>query len=45
MVVFVCLVWFRKGVRNVRTKNQKEPRTTVVIVAVVKRGEEAQMNE
>jgi hypothetical protein len=42
-----CLfVWFGKGVRNVRTKNQKEPGTTVVVVvAVVKRGEEARMNE
>jgi len=42
-----CLfVWFGKGVRNVRTKNQKEPGTTVVVVvAVVKRGEEARMND
>lgn len=43
-----CLfVWFGKGVRNVRTKNQKEPGTTVVVVvaAVVKRGEEARTNE
>jgi hypothetical protein len=41
----VCLfVWFGKGVRNVRTKTKKQPGTTVV-VAVVKRGEEAQMNE
>jgi hypothetical protein len=41
MVVFVCLVWKRCKERE--NKNQKEPGTTVVVV--VKRGEEAQMNE
>jgi hypothetical protein len=43
MVVFVCLV--SKRCKERENKNQKEPGTTVVVVAVVKGGEEAQINE